>query len=379
MLNQSIIIPENQGIFLLKSDFHQLNSLIQAHDRIFEIKICSKSFFFSKEQIIILSLKVFLFISQNKQSYHISVPPNISEDLLVSCFDNLFSLFFEKSEIFISQNTTSAFQYLSQVLENQSLFSICEIVKSSDIPQQFFLTSESFGQIPRSILDSLNDFTILLNGIEINCNIIFASLISHKILNQIKHSKSSSFIDFSYYPNSAIIQILFSILQGYIIKIDASNIDQISDALYFLEFNSISIDTFIEQFSFNFASNDLSSLISLSKDSIQKIITSYFLHIKNENQLFEFIMNLIKENRKYLIFMKYILFGLVDFSHLMNLINFVQFHEINFSLFNSLKSSFKQNYFLSFGIHTHSENIQSILQFSKSLEDILRLKKQTKI
>jgi hypothetical protein len=62
MLNQNIINPENVGIFLLKSDFHKLNSLIQAHDRIFEINICSKSFFFSKEQIIVLSLKAFLFI-----------------------------------------------------------------------------------------------------------------------------------------------------------------------------------------------------------------------------------------------------------------------------------------------------------------------------
>jgi hypothetical protein len=52
------------------------------------------------------------------------------------------------------------------MLDNQSLFSICEMVKSSDKCQKFFLISELFSQIGYDIYESRDDFTILLNDIK---------------------------------------------------------------------------------------------------------------------------------------------------------------------------------------------------------------------
>jgi hypothetical protein len=67
-----------------------------------EVKICSKSFFFSKEQILLFSSGAFLYVIETKQSFNIVTPPNISEKLLLSCFQEIFSLFSSISEIKIS-------------------------------------------------------------------------------------------------------------------------------------------------------------------------------------------------------------------------------------------------------------------------------------
>jgi hypothetical protein len=127
MKNQIHQIPENYQIFLLKSDFHKINKMIDAKEKTFKISICSKTFFFSKEQIILFSVKSFLFISKTQQSFNIPVPSTISEDYLVSCFEKIFSLFSNLLEIEISQTNVLAFQFLSEVFENSSLFSICQV------------------------------------------------------------------------------------------------------------------------------------------------------------------------------------------------------------------------------------------------------------
>jgi hypothetical protein len=141
MLKENNQNPANLYIFLLKSDFHKIDQIIQAKDKTFEIQVCSRSFFFSKEQIILLSIKSFLFILETRQSFNVSAPPNISTELIISCFEKIFSLFSKKSEIVISQKDVFGFQYLSEELENTNIFSICEKVRSSGEIQIFFLTS----------------------------------------------------------------------------------------------------------------------------------------------------------------------------------------------------------------------------------------------
>jgi hypothetical protein len=97
MLGKIIQIPDNLSIFLLKSDFHKIDQRIQAKDKTFEINICSKSFFFSKEQIILISMKAFRFILETKYSFNISAPSTLSDELVISCFAEIFLLFSKTS------------------------------------------------------------------------------------------------------------------------------------------------------------------------------------------------------------------------------------------------------------------------------------------
>jgi hypothetical protein len=95
----------------------------------------------------------------------------------------------------------------------------------------------------------------------------------------------------------------FGILKGDRIEINESNFEQIYDTIHFLEFHSDSIKSFFQNSSLSFNSNDISQISSLPIYSIESIISSYFLRLRNENQLFEFVRNQIKENRESLNFL----------------------------------------------------------------------------
>jgi hypothetical protein len=231
----------SQLIYLLKSDFHKIDSLIRARDRIFEITICSKSFFFSKEQILLLSSKAFLYVQKTKKLFKIDSPPNVSEKLFLSCFQDIFSLFSSQSEIKISSQNVDSFHHLSQIFENSCLFLICENVLSTGEPQSFFLSSELFHHIPKNVFHSLNNFRILFNSCVIYCNRFFASLISNKIFNHILHFQKDHFIDFSNSPDTEIIKLFFDIFRGKSIWMNRSNQELISNVIHFLEFNSLAV------------------------------------------------------------------------------------------------------------------------------------------
>jgi hypothetical protein len=112
-----------------------------------------------------------------------------------------------------------------------------------------------------------------------------------------KSHSNKDFIDFSEHSKSGTIKLFFNILEGKSIIIEGSNKKQIFDALNFIEFNSVSIHSLIEHLPFNFISNNINQLTSFPLDSIRRIISSHFLGLLNENQLFEFVNNLVKEKR----------------------------------------------------------------------------------
>jgi hypothetical protein len=95
-------------------------------------------------------------------------------------------------------------------------------------------------------------------------------------------------------------------------------------------------------------SKDITQISSASIDSIEHELSSHFLRLKNENQLFEFVQNQIKENREFLNFLRYVYFGLVDNIHLIHLVNSIQFDEMDHCLFEHLQYAFFSNYLHSF-------------------------------
>jgi hypothetical protein len=183
----------------------------------------------------------------------------IFQNLLISCFQEFFSLFSTKSEIKIYPNNANSFLYFSKIFENSSLDVICQNVLSSGEAQPFFLSSETFHRIPKDIFDSLNDFRLLLNGYDIECNRIFASLISHKIYVHIIKYPDDDSIDFSIAFDPEMIRIFFNLIRGESIWMNELNKEQISSAISFLEYNWLSVLGIEISFLFDFLANDISS------------------------------------------------------------------------------------------------------------------------
>jgi hypothetical protein len=201
------------AITLLKSDFHIINQLITSKDKTFEVKICSKSFFFSKEQILLFSVEAYIQIMRTKMSFCLTSSPNFPDERVISCFHEIFLLFSTSNEIQINLKNAFLFQYLANVFNNSTLLTICETVIQTTQSQIFFLTSDSFSLLTNDILDSINNFNAILPAGAIKCNSIFASLISHRIFRQVSQSSKTDFIDFSDYQFPEIIKSFFNILK----------------------------------------------------------------------------------------------------------------------------------------------------------------------
>jgi hypothetical protein len=87
MLQEFAQILNNQFIFLSRSYFHKIDQLVEAKDKTFEMNVCSKSFLFSKEQIILFSIKLFLSILESQNPFNISASPYLSDEIILSCFE----------------------------------------------------------------------------------------------------------------------------------------------------------------------------------------------------------------------------------------------------------------------------------------------------
>jgi hypothetical protein len=133
--------------------------------------------------------------------------------------------------------------------------------------------------------------------------------------------------------------------------------------------NIVSIQSLISNFPFNFVSNDIMSMFSLPVDSIQTIISSPHLHLKNEKQLFEFILKLIQYQRNFLCLSSNSYFGNIDSSQLNCLIQSIQLNELNDNIFNHLKESLLLNYLIFDENKTHEQIIQYLLFNSKEIDD----------
>jgi hypothetical protein len=151
-----------EEFFLTKSDFHKMKYLIKEKDKTYQILICTKTFFLSPEQTLLLSNSAFQFISKTRQPFVISLPEFTNETDFIFSFSQLLSLFENKEEIEINFNNRLIFQHLSTILENKSLESFCQSFPISQC-QHFFLTSKRFHDIPSSNLVLINNFSVIVD------------------------------------------------------------------------------------------------------------------------------------------------------------------------------------------------------------------------
>jgi hypothetical protein len=194
-------------------------------------------------------------------------------------------------------------------------------------------------------------------------------LISNRIFNHFIKFPKDNFIDLSDSSDPQIVQLFFNISRGKSIWMNRSNEKQISNVIHFLEFNSLSALKIAPDSSFNFILKNISSLNSFPIVSIQKIISSHHLSLKNENQLFEFLRSLISENKEYLSFLQYLHFGLIYVSFFSDFINSIHFHELSPCLFDHLKYSFLYNYLIFDQYNTLQNDVQDFLLCSGFIAD----------
>jgi hypothetical protein len=209
MIQDLSLQTDFQSIRLLKSDFHKLNQLVNLKDKTFEVIICSKSFFFSKEQIILFSVDAYIQILKTQMPFCINSFGRFSDDQLISCFSEIFDLFSIFDEILINPSNALIFRFLASQLNNSILFNICQHVIKTFRVQTFFLTSEVLSFIPIYILNSFSNLIINLGTETIECNFIFASLISNKIYRHFSGSSTSNMIDFSNFKFPEMITLFF--------------------------------------------------------------------------------------------------------------------------------------------------------------------------
>jgi hypothetical protein len=368
-MGQNLLLQTNfRTIGLLKSDFHKINQLINSKDKIFEINICSKSFFFSKEQIVLFSVDAYLQIIENKQPFCLMSSDDFSDSQFISCFNEIFFLFSTSNEIQIDSTNVLPFQHLAHKFNNSILLSNCNKFIQTNQTQTFFLSPESFSLIPIDILNSLNNFKIILSTEAIDCNFLFASLISNKISRQISTDKIFDCIDFSSHQFPEMIKLFFNILQGTIIQVDENNVVQILKTIDYLETDILSVQNFLKNHSSNFASANIMAIFFLPIECIRTLFSFPYLHLKNEDQLFELILNKIQDQRKFLFLLNYASLGNIDSFFLNYLIQSIQLTELTESSFDHFKNSLFSNYLISVDNENREDNIQSLLFSSKILK-----------
>jgi hypothetical protein len=97
-MERSSLESDYLSVSLLKADFHKINQIVHAADKIFEITFSSKSYFLTKEQIILFSKAAFLEITKTNQSFDVLGSSDLSEEFLISCFNEIFLLFSRSEE-----------------------------------------------------------------------------------------------------------------------------------------------------------------------------------------------------------------------------------------------------------------------------------------
>jgi hypothetical protein len=343
---------------LNSSDFHKINHLIKAKDKTFEIAICSKSFFFSREQMFLLSNHAFNFISKHHKCFEIMPPSKIrfigNENLLFH-FSQLVSLFVDIESIQISSDNVLIFHFIGKTLHNSSLLAVCKRVSSFE-PQLFSLKSDCLCFIPYYKYHSTKTLTIQFQDKKIQLNPIFVNLISRKIFCLVQENQNTEFIDFSEFESSNVLESIFHLLDGMGFCLDDFDTSIILKAITFLQFDSLSKcipqnpseeTSPLDYYAYHLFSQSKDFFLSYSLDDICQILSSSFLHLVNETQLFEMISQIVEGDKTKLFLMKFVHWGIASKNHLDDFIEKIQINDISLELFNSMKNCFEFCFFIS--------------------------------
>jgi hypothetical protein len=190
-----------------KRDFHQLEKLNQ--NKCYQINIQnnfndqSKSYFFNKEQILLLSFSVYEFIVTDHHPFNILFFRNeeandydLDDSILsaqkdyeafIQAFNDIYSLFDTNESIQIHEENRNYFASIAEQLQNDALFQSCQSLG------EFYFTTDNINTEGNYLG---KDLTIKFKDFEILTNYAFASLISNKIRKSFQETQINT-LDFS--------------------------------------------------------------------------------------------------------------------------------------------------------------------------------------
>jgi hypothetical protein len=330
----------------------------------------------------------------------IEIPSTLDVNSLVSCFEHLNSLFYSTKEIIISTSTINFYSFLADSLDNRFLMKKCRKVIQNQT-QIFKLSSKQFLCYPKSWLNHLIDFRLLIYGIPIGINYSLFSCVCDK-LHQLNLQKKEYSLSISNECLNCFISF-FDLLKGFSfisehfdfsslkLLIECFGIHNLSqflstkiplpqtfqESLQFLSSSSCeflkdhysqSISLIIQHF--NLISFE--DLNKLSNPHLLKIFSSDSLQLECEDYLFQIIIHMIKEDKNRMILLKTIHFEFVSSELMKTFFDHIHFDEIDIELFESLKKRLFSDYSVLNVLTTRWKSKPSILS-QKETADLFAL------
>jgi hypothetical protein len=333
------------------------------------ISIEKQSFGCNQPQILFLSINVFTHFRSQREPFAIKISSDIQVSCVLECFQNLFNLFSQTTEVEISSSNVHIYQFLAEELDNSSLFNCCQRVNSSN-SSFFTLDFTRFSYIHSKTLNLMNNFQLLVNNNSYSLNSSYLACISEKILQQIQNDQTSSSISFSLSEELIpFFERTLKLLRGSQLFIYQNEIGQFLEISNLLEFSLLKEFLFNQipcpepfddclqfiqkQNAFDFPNHFEQCLSVLSKQFknidfeilkrfptsvLTKIISSPDLKIPDENYLFQTILQLIEIDQQNIILFSNISFSFIEPNLLKEFLVHFEIEDLNQELFEQLKS-----------------------------------------
>jgi hypothetical protein len=121
-------------LYFQGSPFWRLMNYDRLDSSVYEIRVERKSFKFTKESLLFLSLKAFNHFKKQTFPFLIFAYQNdrnlkFDKHMLVQSFSELYSLFIDNILVEINEANVDAFIFLAEMPDNFSLLSVCNMVK----------------------------------------------------------------------------------------------------------------------------------------------------------------------------------------------------------------------------------------------------------
>lgn len=349
-----------------------------------EIQVEGESFQFSREALLFLSQEAFEHYQKKNEPFKIFAFQSneqfkLDKQLLIECFQNLYSLFTNKSFIDINLENVYYFSFLSEKLDNMSLYSVCNSVIQMQNPLQFSLSSRRFSQLSRATLLTLNNFCLLIESEKFECNSAYACCLFDQIFNIVKENSDESFYQISVPENFSeseyisIFYSIFNVLRGCSLIFSSEKTDlyySISDQLKISILNKVPV-TVEESFELlinenennpyfeiavsilakNFSTIDKEKLLSLPISKVIFLFQSESISVPNEDCLFSLFCEVYQSNHIAILLLKYLHLYAVNSDLLLSFINQIPINELTLEVIETIKTR------LSFDTSSSPENI----------------------
>jgi hypothetical protein len=171
---------------------------------------------------------------------------------------------------------------------------------------------------------------------------------------------------------------MFRVSDGFPFRLKEFNKKEIKKAIQYIRFDilfpnyttsprkRINVSDFLSH-----NSSKIDSFHSLTLKSLKKILSSKEMHLKNENQLFQFIVKKIEDNPSNMCLLKYSYGGYTFKTLLDKLIDMIELDYMKPNIFDFLKNCFEFGYFVS-----NESNTRDILLLESFYKEHSQLEKE---